>query len=327
MGIPNGECFGLLGHNGAGKTTTFKMLTGDCYPSGGEAFLNGSSVVTELLSARRSIGYCPQENAFIEMMTGRETIELYASVRGIAEEDIASETDRLINALGLAEYQHMQCDKYSGGNKRKLATAISLVGDPDILFLDEPTTGMDPKSRRVLWNALLCAMHEGRCIVLTSHSMEECEALCTRLAIMVDGSFKCLGSPQHLKNRFGSGYVLVIKLKQPVTTLSTGVLGMDDAEEGLRECPVTDLEPIIADVRRRIPSAQLLETHESMLRYSIPQESATLSFVFGQVEAIKAQFSVEDYSLSQTTLEQVFVNFVRGSEENSMDLKSLNVAF
>eukprot|EP01135_Chromosphaera_perkinsii_P001854 Nk52_evm3s212 gene=Nk52_evmTU3s212 len=339
LGIPNGECFGLLGHNGAGKTTTFKMLTGDCYPTGGEAFLNGCSVVTELLSARKSIGYCPQENAFIEMLTGRETIELYASVRGIAEEDIPGETDRLINALGLTEYQDMQCEKYSGGNKRKLATAISLVGDPNILFLDEPTTGMDPKSRRVLWNALLCAMHEGRCIVLTSHSMEECEALCTRLAIMVDGAFKCLGSPQHLKNRFGSGYVLVIKLKPPSTlphqhhgksmdgTLSSVMVGLDDAEEGLQQCPVVDLTAIIEDVQRRIPSAQLLETHETMLRYSIPQQSATLSFIFGQIEAIKKVYHIEDYSLSQTTLEQVFVNFVRGSEENTMDMKSVNVGF
>ena len=100
---------------------------------------------------------------------------------------------------------------YSGGNKRKLSTAIALVGNPSIVFLDEPTSGMDPGARRFLWNTVLQMVRGGQAVVLTSHSMEECEALCTRLGIMVNGQFKCLGSIQHLKNRFGSGYSLTIR--------------------------------------------------------------------------------------------------------------------
>ncbi|CAH3155542.1 unnamed protein product, partial [Porites evermanni] len=111
---------------------------------------------------------------------------------------------------------------FSGGNRRKLSTAIALVGNPPIIFLDEPTTGMDPVARRFLWDTLTGVLKDGRSIVLTSHSMEECEALCTRLAIMVNGHFKCLGSTQHLKSRFGRGYTLMVKVgnHQPTVSLS-----------------------------------------------------------------------------------------------------------
>lgn len=114
----------------------------------------------------------------------------------------------LIGKLDLSKHADKPSHTYSGGNKRKLSTAIALVGDPPIVFLDEPTTGMDPGSRRFLWSTLTSVMKSGRSIVLTSHSMEECEALCTRLAIMVNGQFKCIGSPQHIKSRFGEGYIV-----------------------------------------------------------------------------------------------------------------------
>ncbi|MED6268573.1 ATP-binding cassette sub- A member 1, partial [Characodon lateralis] len=106
-----------------------------------------------------------------------------------------------IQKLGLVKYANKSAGTYSGGNKRKLSTAISLIGCPPVVFLDEPTTGMDPKARRFLWDCILSVIKEGRSVILTSHSMEECEALCTRMAIMVNGRFKCLGSIQHLKNR------------------------------------------------------------------------------------------------------------------------------
>ncbi|XP_044943911.1 phospholipid-transporting ATPase ABCA7 isoform X3 [Mustela putorius furo] len=201
LGIPPGECFGLLGVNGAGKTSTFRMVTGDTLPSGGEATLAGHSVAREPASAHRHMGYCPQSDAIFELLTGRQHLELFARLRGVPETQVAQTASLGLERLGLLQSADQPAGTYSGGNKRKLATAVALVGDPAVVFLDEPTTGMDPSSRRFLWNSLLAVVREGRSVVLTSHSMEECEALCTRLAVLVNGRFRCLGSTQHLKNR------------------------------------------------------------------------------------------------------------------------------
>nr|KAF6400152.1 ATP binding cassette subfamily A member 7 [Rousettus aegyptiacus] len=201
LGIPPGECFGLLGVNGAGKTSTFRMVTGDMLPSGGEAILAGHSVTKEPAAAHRRMGYCPQSDAIFELLSGREHLELFARLCGVPEAKVAQTASSGLAHLGLSKYADWPAGTYSGGNKRKLATAIALVGDPAVVFLDEPTTGMDPSTRRFLWNSLLAVVREGRSVVLTSHSMEECEALCTRLAIMVNGRFRCLGSVQHLKGR------------------------------------------------------------------------------------------------------------------------------
>uniref|UniRef100_A0A8C5SUK7 ATP binding cassette subfamily A member 1 n=1 Tax=Laticauda laticaudata TaxID=8630 RepID=A0A8C5SUK7_LATLA len=190
VGIPPGECFGLLGVNGAGKSSTFKMLTGDTDVTGGDAFLKGNRY--------ENMGYCPQFDAIQELMTGREHLEFFALLRGVPEKEVG---EWAVRKLGLVKYAEKYAGTYSGGNKRKLSTAMALIGGPPVVFLDEPTTGMDPKARRFLWNCALSIIKEGRSVVLTSHSMEECEALCTRMAIMVNGRFRCLGSVQHLKNR------------------------------------------------------------------------------------------------------------------------------
>ncbi|CAB3983284.1 ATP-binding cassette sub-family A member 2 isoform X4 [Paramuricea clavata] len=202
LGIQQGECFGLLGVNGAGKTSTFKMLTGDTSVTSGDAYLNSHSVCEEILKVHRCIGYCPQFDALIDEMTAREHLMLYARLRGVPSKEQTQVVDWAIQKLSLSKFADIPSKTYSGGMKRKLSTAIALIGDPPIIFLDEPTTGMDPKARRFLWDTVISIVKEGRSVVLTSHSMEECEALCTRLAIMVNGQFKCLGSTQHLKNRY-----------------------------------------------------------------------------------------------------------------------------
>merc|ERR1719483_315875 len=158
------------------------------------------------------MGYCPQFDALDPLLTGREHLEFYARVRGISPREVKSVAGWAISRLGLTRWADRISSSYSGGNKRKLSTAIALIGNPPIIFLDEPTTGMDPKARRFLWNCINSIVRAGRSVILTSHSMEECEALCSRLAIMVNGSFKCLGSTQHLKNRFGNGYTVILRV-------------------------------------------------------------------------------------------------------------------
>uniref|UniRef100_A0A669D085 ABC transporter domain-containing protein n=1 Tax=Oreochromis niloticus TaxID=8128 RepID=A0A669D085_ORENI len=276
-------CFGLLGINGAGKTTTFKMLTGDIPVSSGEAFLNGYSIRTEMRSVHQNMGYCPQFDALDELLTGREHLEFYARLRGVPAREVAMVAEWGVQKLGLAKYSNKSAGTYSGGNKRKLSTAIALIGCPPVIFLDEPTTGMDPKARRFLWDCILSVIREGRSVVLTSHSMEECEALCTRMAIMVNGRFKCLGSIQHLKSRFGDGYTVIVR-----------VGGSPPA-----------LKPVEDFVQKTFPGSVLKEKHHNTLQYQFPYAQGALANIFSQFTRHQRRLRVEDYSVSQTTLDQV----------------------
>uniref|UniRef100_A0AAQ4RHZ0 P-type phospholipid transporter n=1 Tax=Gasterosteus aculeatus aculeatus TaxID=481459 RepID=A0AAQ4RHZ0_GASAC len=283
VGVPAAECFGLLGINGAGKTTTFKMLTGDIPVSSGEAFLNGYSIRTEMRNVHQNMGYCPQFDAIDELLTGREHLEFYARLRGVPEKEVAMVAEWGIQKLGLIKYSSKSAGTYSGGNKRKLSTAIALIGCPGVIFLDEPTTGMDPKARRFLWDCILSIIKEGRSVILTSHSMEECEALCTRMAIMVNGHFKCLGSIQHLKSRFGDGYTVIVRV------------GGSPPE----------LKPVEDFVRRSFLGSVLKEKHHNTLQYHLPYTQGALAHIFSQFTSHQQRLGVEDYSVSQTTLDQV----------------------
>jgi ATP-binding cassette subfamily A (ABC1) protein 3 len=179
--------------------------------SAGDAFIVNASVKRELSKVYNYISYCPQFDALFEELTGRETLKIHALIRGVPRSQIPSVVKNLSEKLGFAKYLKMRVKNYSGGNRRKLSMALALIGDPQIIFLDEPTTGMDAGARRQAWNTIIEAQSEGKAVVLTSHSMEECEALCTKLAIMVKGEFRCMGSIQHLKSKFSSGFILTIK--------------------------------------------------------------------------------------------------------------------
>ncbi|XP_073944582.1 phospholipid-transporting ATPase ABCA3-like [Choristoneura fumiferana] len=158
-------------------------------------------------------GYCPQFDAVFGELTGRETLQLFSLLRGLRSEHAAARADMLAHALGFTKHLDKRVEQYSGGNKRKLSTAVALLGHTRLVFVDEPTTGVDPAAKRQVWRAVRGVRRAGRGVVLTSHSMEECEALCSRLTIMVNGQFQCLGTPQHLKTKFSEGFTLTIKMK------------------------------------------------------------------------------------------------------------------
>ncbi|MGH0155462.1 UNVERIFIED_CONTAM: hypothetical protein FKN15_046681 [Acipenser sinensis] len=179
----------------------------------GDAFIDGYSVLSDIKKVQQRIGYCPQFDALLDHMTGRETLRMYARLRGIPEKYVVGCVENVLRALLLEPHADKLVRCYSGGNKRKLSAGMALIGGPPVIFLDEPSTGMDPVARRLLWDAVTRTRESGKAVIITSHSMEECEALCTRLAVMVNGQFKCLGSPQHLKSKFGSGYTLLAKMR------------------------------------------------------------------------------------------------------------------
>ncbi|XP_015507336.1 phospholipid-transporting ATPase ABCA7 isoform X1 [Parus major] len=302
VAIPPGECFGLLGVNGAGKTSTFKMLTGDTEVTLGEAWLKGHSVLTDLQSVHQHMGYCPQFDAITDLLTGREHLEFYSRLRGVPEEETPRVAQWGITALGLGPHADRPAGKYSGGNKRKLSTAIALLGCPPVVFLDEPTTGMDPQARRFLWERILGIIRDGRSVVLTSHSMEECEALCTRMAIMVNGRFRCLGSVQHLKNRFGDGYTVVVRAGGPGPAAVQNLL------------------------QQHFPGIVLREQHGGLLQYHLPARVTSLATVFSLLAAHRGPCHIEDYSVSQTTLDQVFVHFAQEQSDGEVTAPGQDVA-
>ena len=164
---------------------------------------------------RYLIGYCPQFDALLDNLTAREHLELYAAIKGIP----ANMRERLIQdkleQLNLKQFENVQAGTYSGGNKRKLSVAIALLGNPPIILLDEPSSGMDPEARRFMWSIVgkISTEKKHSSVVLTTHSMEEAEALSTKLAIMVEGSIECIGPVQKLKNKYGKGFEVEVKLE------------------------------------------------------------------------------------------------------------------
>ncbi|KAH7491511.1 hypothetical protein KRP22_003026 [Phytophthora ramorum] len=221
LSIQSGECFGYLGINGAGKSTTMAVLTGQLAPTQGFVTLSGFDLSTSSAAARKTMGYCPQFDALHDLLTVKEQLELYARIKGIPEAFVNTAVDEQIQELGLSKYRDKLTQGLSGGNKRKVSTAIALLGRPRVVFLDEPSTGVDPSSRRKMWDVIarVCSTDKddnrdgGACVVLTTHSMEECEALCSRVGILVSGRLKCLGSVEHLKQKFGRGYTVEITLR------------------------------------------------------------------------------------------------------------------
>lgn len=212
--INEGELFGLLGLNGAGKTTVIKMLTGITKPTSGDARILGHSISKELPAIRKFIAVSPQETSIAPNLTVRENLLLMARIHGLSKEESAKKTDTLIHQFSLEPYESVRGNKLSGGWQRKLSIAMALIADPQILFLDEPTLGLDIISRHELWT-MIEKLKEKTTIILTTHYLEEAERLCNRICIMKDGSVLALGTVDELlttshKENFEDAFVYFV---------------------------------------------------------------------------------------------------------------------
>ncbi|KDO35770.1 hypothetical protein SPRG_00513 [Saprolegnia parasitica CBS 223.65] len=385
--LPKGECFGYLGINGAGKTTTMKMLTGDILPSGGAATLGGFDILTQQLELRRLIGYCPQFDALIELLSVREHLELFAKIKGVPSADIAGVVKEKLTQMNLQSFEHKLAGTLSGGNKRKLSVAIAMIGSPPIIFLDEPSTGMDPVSRRFMWDIIadVSTANKESTIVLTTHSMEECEALCTRVGIMVGGRLRCLGSVQHLKSRFGDGLMIDSKLNvptpvqlgdffahsvQPVCPAAKdleahlsrdqviklcGDLGQSERAGWIAKSHSTGyaLDAVLerdskvsvslfcawwvgenqfvaydSFLRSTFARVELLERQNEHCRFKLHDSADAklkLSDVFAKMEAHKVAVALKEYSVCQTSLEQIFNAFASQQDEEKGVARGMEV--
>ena len=212
MDVYEGECFGLLGTNGAGKTTTFKIMCGELSPSFGTVKILDEIMPYNLNKVRQYMGYCPQFDALLTKLSSQEHLELFCHLKGIDPKYHKFLIESSLKNLNLLKYRNVAAGTYSGGNKRKLNVAIALLGKPPIVFLDEPSSGMDPEARRFMWTVInnITNMQKKSSIVLTTHSMEEAEALTNRLMIMVEGRVKVLNNVQTIKNIYGNAFEIDI---------------------------------------------------------------------------------------------------------------------
>jgi len=210
--VYQGECFGFLGPNGAGKTTMINILS--CYlkPKAGNAFVMGFDVEKEAYQVKKHIGIAPQENIFYEELTVYENVMFFGKMYSIDKKQLKARARDLISKVGLEVKQKVKAEKLSGGMKRRLNLIIGLVHDPDIIFLDEPTAGLDPQSRRLLWDYIFELKSRNKTIFLTTHYMDEADVLSDRLAIIDRGKIIAEGSPEHLKETIGKGDLLSIKI-------------------------------------------------------------------------------------------------------------------
>jgi ATP-binding cassette subfamily A (ABC1) protein 3 len=287
--VRKGECFGFLGVNGAGKTSTLKILTGDILPTEGGATLNGYDLLTQMNQVRKHIGYCPQFDAIIPNLTAREHLYLYARIKGLPEEVVERYSSFLLRKIGLKDYADLPCRGYSGGNKRKLSVGIALIGDPPVVFLDEPSSGMDPESRRFMWNLIDNTM-SGRSLILTTHSMAEAEALCDRIGIMVNGQLKCLGTAQHLRTRYGRGYQIDLNVAR-------------DAQN--------NISAVREWIQESFENGLILDENAGNFVVRISKNERPLGAVFRLIEDNRAALGISEYSVAETSLEQIFIGFAK----------------
>ncbi len=199
--VQKGEIFGFLGANGAGKTTAMRMLTGLLIPSGGEAYVSGMDVYTESEQIKKRIGYMSQKFSLYDDLTAEENIEFYGGIYGISGKELAKKIDQVIASVGLESVRDKPVKSLPLGWKQKLAFSISIVHNPDIVFLDEPTGGVDPVTRRQFWEKIYEVADQGITVFVTTHYMDEAE-YCHRISIMVDGRIEAIGSPADLKKEF-----------------------------------------------------------------------------------------------------------------------------
>ncbi|KAL0920884.1 hypothetical protein M5K25_007899 [Dendrobium thyrsiflorum] len=283
----------MLGPNGAGKTSFINMMTGLLTPTSGTALVQGLDIRSNMDEIYASMGVCPQHDLLWETLTGREHLLFYArlkNLKGAALIQAVEESLKSVNLFhgGVAD---KPVGKYSGGMKRRLSVAISLIGDPKVVYMDEPSTGLDPASRNNLWNVIKNAKKD-RAIVLTTHSMEEAEVLCDRLGIFVTGTLQCIGNPKQLKARYGGSYVFTM------TTSSN--------EE----------EEVDLLVQKLSPNAKKIYQISGTQKYGLPKQEVKIANVFRAVENAKVRFTVQAWGLADTTLEDVFIKVAKGVQSH-----------
>ena len=288
LSVRRGEIFGLLGPNGAGKSTTAGMLTTRVMPTSGRAFVGGVDVVAHPARAKRLIGVVPQTNTLDRSLNVWENLYFHGRFFGMSSRDSKAESTRLLEQFRLSERAKAPALALSGGMAQRLMVARAVMHRPSILFLDEPTAGLDPQSRIAMWEILGELHSDGQTILLTTHYMEEADQLCSRLAIIDHGRMLALDTPEQLKRSVGA---------DTIVTISTG---------GSTSGGTADLDAFGARLMGNINGATSVASHSSSVILAVQGARGVLPAVVAQAE--EAGVVVTDLRLEEPSLETVFIN-------------------
>ena len=280
-----GEIFCLLGHNGAGKTTLIKMISGIEDPDNGDIFLNGTSLITNKDYLYKNIGLCEQEDIFFDYLTVEEHLKYMQELKG--ERSNEREIDDLLRRIGLLEKNKSLCKELSGGQKRKLCIALALIGNSQLVLLDEPTSGMDVIAKKALWE-FLRGYKKDKIIILTTHSLDEAEYLGDRIGIMSMGKFICSGTSSFLKEKYPSGYNLNL------------IIDSKKFNHQMKNSFINEIKKLDFNTNVKIAS-------KGVLSLNFPKVNDKIKDIFNFIDNNKNNYSIKDYTVSTTTLENVFL--------------------
>ncbi len=267
LSINEGEIFGLLGPNGAGKTTTLSMLATLLPPTDGNAAVAGFDVRRDAAKVRRNIGFVFQDPSSDDMLTGRENLYLHALMYGVDMRNINEKMDAVLRLVDLTDKQHQRMKGYSGGMRRRLELARGLLHEPRVLFLDEPTLGLDPQTRQHLWKYIKKLSTEKKVtIIITTHYMEEADMLCDRVAIIDHGKIAALDTPQKLKSMLG-GDVVKLMVKDPKLAAVKKLKYVKDLkhEDGVVTMTMFDSNKHLQEVLKKVGDVESVETRKPTL--------------------------------------------------------------
>ena len=298
------EIFCLLGHNGAGKTTLVNMISGIFDPTEGDIFYKGKSLVTDKNYLFENIGVCQQEDILFEYLTVAQHLQYMCEIKG-SKANVNEITD-LIKRIGLSEKSACLAKTLSGGQKRKLCAALSLIGNSKIILLDEPTSGMDPISKRGLWD-FLKNYHKNKIILITTHSLDEAEYLGDKIGIMSDGQFICCGTSSYLKSKYPCGFNINLLVNSEVFN-----------EQKKKE--------IYEKIKNYEPNAQIKIASKSVFSINIQSNNTHIPEIFQLIENSKEEYGIEDYTVASTSLEDVFLKINNKSDLNDMKYSQKEIA-
>jgi ABC-2 type transport system ATP-binding protein len=279
LSVRAGEIFGFLGPNGAGKTTTLRMLSTLIEPDGGQATIAGANLLTEPGEVRRRIGYVAQGGGTTEEITGREELVLQARMHGLGKAEAQRRAAAALEAFDLTDYADRQCNTYSGGQRRRVDIALGVIHDPILLFLDEPTASLDPQSRARMWDEVRRLRDLGLTVFLTTHYLEEADALCDRIAIIDNGEIVAEGTPDQLKHEI-SGDVVTVGLNDPA--------------------------PLAVELLRELPFVRSVDTSDELgLRLYVDDGGTAIPQVLRSLDSAGVQF--DKIELQRPSLDDVFL--------------------
>ncbi|EGR27398.1 hypothetical protein IMG5_196680, partial [Ichthyophthirius multifiliis] len=295
--IEGGELLAILGHNGAGKSTLINILTGLLSPTSGTAEMMGYDINTEMKEIQSIMGVCPQFDILWDELTAEEHLYLFSLLKGVPQNQVQTQIKNSLQQVSLLNVMRAQVGTYSGGMKRRVSLAISAIGNPKIIFMDEPTTGMDPKTRREIWE-MIRNLKKDKVVVLTTHAMEEAEVLADRIVVVAGGELKCIGTPLYLKNHYSDGYRLNLVTDQQNVDYARIAI-----KQAIPSCKILDEKG--GNIIACVPVIHLNELGNF---FKIMENEATDKSIYNLKNIIK------DWGLSHSTIEEVFMKITKAKK-------------